>query len=166
MEFLMSADVIALKEKEEERFRGAVAQSDRAVRAWGEHMLNKGHPIIHQPIRLRPSFEARQGYGDDSDISVLFRYEVKGRTVQFTCADDFPYDTVFVDRKDKADKNADVVHAYVTLNKALTHFALIRSSTRQMWTTSERFDSVKGHKLCVYECPKEHVIFGMLSSKA
>lgn len=144
---------------EDARFREAVDRSWEAARAFGDHMLRKGYGITLNPPRMRPCFEQRPGYGDEFDLAVVTRYEVKGRNIDFTSAEDFPFPTIFVDRKDKADRNAGVVHAYVTLNKAQTHAAVIKASTRLMWRATEKFDATKGHNLTLYECPKEHASF-------
>lgn len=150
---------------EENRFRSAVATSWNAVFAFAKFCHSKRSFDVWIPApRMRVDFEHRNGFGDMADLWVRkpgdqkwVAVEVKCRELTFTCADDYPYPTVFVDRKEKADKARP--YAYICLNKAMTHAAVIYGDSRSRWISSERHDRVKQYPLSVYECPLADVTF-------
>ena len=138
---------------EDIRFRGAVSRSWVAVYMVADHYRNLGYDVTLPPYSMRPTFDGRAGYGDAEDLLVAgrWRVEVKWRGIKFTCASDYPYRTVFVDRADKADVCEP--HAYFAVSEDLNHFAVIKGSTKPLWVKSARFDKIKGYPLQVYECP-------------
>jgi hypothetical protein len=140
---------------EERRFRVEVDRSWEAVQAIAWHYRRLGYAVAIPEPRLRPSFDERAGYGDDFDIAVgeRWRFEVKWRGIDFTSKADFPYPTAFVDRAAKAAKTVHLLAGYLTVNKQLTHAALIPAHTRSRWIDRIVTDSVKGYRLHVLECP-------------
>jgi hypothetical protein len=84
---------------------------------------------------------------------------------RLTCADDYPYETIFVDRTTKIeDAPPDV---YFNVNKAMTHAAVIGIDTREQWTGPNTvWDSVKRYRVTVMECPVELVKFVSLEEIA
>lgn len=151
-------------QSEEQRFRSAVPKSWKAVWRVAEHYQLRGYSVTLPGYQMRDRFEEREGFGDDADLLVgdRWRFEIKWREVDFTCADDFPYPSVLVDRVEKADKVKDTVSAYISVNKAMTHVAIIDPATREKWGARKRFDHVKRYPLDVYECPKHLVRFEKL----
>lgn len=149
---------------EEARFRSELAQSWEAVFAVARYIHGLGEWEIHiGPYRVRPSYEQRDGYGDEQDLAVRKfgawrRIEVKWRrSLEFTCRDDFPFPVVFVDRAPKAEKG--VPDSYFICNHALTHAAIIHSSTREHWIKRYCHDPTKGYGGDVYECSIAHAKF-------
>ena len=80
---------------EETRFRTELTQSHIATLAVAELLARHGL-LVHVPaIRIRPSIEQRQYYGDHGDLEVLSadgrkRGEVKWRSSIFRIAKAFP----------------------------------------------------------------------------
>lgn len=148
--------------EEDARFKVAVQNSRREVLVVERHLRAKGYLTELAPQRIRDDFAERAAYGDDADLFILtdkgrIGVEVKGRTLAFTSADDFPYPTLFVDRVSKVEKST--VQFYVSLNKSHTYMAVILASTKASWVKRDTFDHVKKHELTVYECPKELIRF-------
>lgn len=148
---------------EEQRFRGAVSRSRDTVLHVAKHLQPHGTVTLPQS-KMRPTFADREGYGDEFDLQFdrgsldrdIKDIEVKERGLTFTCAGDFPYETVFVDRVTKADK-ANVT--YVSLSHDLNYCLIVYPQSRERWTKSVRWDSVKHYQLEVYECPKVDAVF-------
>lgn len=157
---------MSITEAEDIRFKAAVANSRLEVYSVALHLKRRGFRTEIPPQRIRENFDDRAGYGDDADLFVFSRsgkrlgIEVKGRALNFTSAEDFPYQTLFVDRVEKADKSS--VFYYVSVNSAKTAMAVIRASTKDKWVQRDKFDNIKGYPLRVYECPKEFAKFVQL----
>ena len=154
---------------EECRFRSEVGESWAAVWAIARHIHALGGcSIAVPPLQLRPSFDEREGYGDDADLLIKTangdwkRAEVKRRKLSFTSAEDYPYATLFVDRSTKADKASP--DTYFILNEGMTHAARIDASTRPMWFVTTKYDRVKRHELTIYECQKALARFFKISA--
>jgi hypothetical protein len=93
---------------EELRFRNEVAASWDRVFAVARFFNEQGYEVGIPGQRMRPTFEQRNSYGDDSDLwycspSAQVGVEVKGRNLAFTSLDTYQYPTVFVDRIQKVD---------------------------------------------------------------
>lgn len=153
-------------ERDYERFKEAVPQSWRAVFRLAEFLQSRGMTVQIPAMALCASFEDRNGgYGDAFDLSVLTHYEVKQHDFGFTCAADYPYRNIIVDRKAKIDGLKVRVSAYWQLNKSMTHALVIRQSSRDKWFPETLRDSVKGFSYNAYMCPKECAEFYSLEER-
>jgi len=152
--------MIASDNREERRFRAALARSNIPIYVVADHYRSLGHRVELPPVQLRPHFEKRAGYGDEYELLIDRRWkiELKERSLAFTGANDFPYETIFVDRVEKADSV--IVHGYISVSESLTHLALVKTSeTRKFWEIVNTFDVTKGYSLRVYTCPIALVCF-------
>lgn len=155
---------------EEQRFRAAVQKSWKAAFRVAEVIHSKGdYSVFIEPLRIRKSQTERNGFGDTADVKICKFHsndpkliEVKWKDLDFTCAEDYPYDTVFLDRGCKADAVAP--YCYFVCNKALTVAAVAYwKATREHWIGPNKyFDSRKGYEFSTYECPKHLVKFESL----
>lgn len=156
---------------EEERFRAFVIASwDRVFKAARYFHSRGGLAVRIGPLMIRPENGRVEDYGDDHDLAIQskgsdkwWRIEVKGRELNFTCADDYPFQTIFLDRSKKADVAEP--HAYFILNKAMTHAAIIKTSTKAQWGEPRMIeDNTKlvAYAYPVYECPKHLAEFVVL----
>ena len=141
--------------REESRFRRGLDRSWEAVQALAWHYRRLGYRVDIPDPRVRPSRDERVGYGDDYDMVVARRwcFEVKWRGIDFTCAADFPYPTVMVDRAEKVARRIVQLSGYLMVSQKLTHGVLIRTDTQPRWIERETFDRTKGYGLRVLECP-------------
>ena len=143
---------------EELRFREAVPASMKAVNAFADYLRRKGLETVVNDAKARPDPSLRAQYGDAEDIKARYpdgpwrRFEVKGRTLLFTCRDDFPFDTLIADRASKTTARADW---YINVSKDLQYAAVMDGAQREQWQVSSIHDGTKGYGGMVYLCPKQ-----------
>ncbi len=111
--------------------------------------------IVVLPIRIRSSIAKMSECSDDGDMVVDgMRAEAKHRKqINFTCAEDFPYDTIIVDVVHAFDKADPKPEFYVLTNKSLTHCCVVHCWTSQSWKKTTRWDRGKKRNRAFYECP-------------
>jgi len=154
---------------EEKRFRATLTRSWQAAWKVAQYIHSQGNVTVQvAPLIIRPSRSQRTGYGDAADVLYSYdsakwlRCEVKWRQPEFTCADDYPYPTIFIDRVAKIEEAPPDI--YFNVNKAMTHAAIIGIDTQEQWTgPNTYFDRIKRHPVTVMECPIELVRFVSLS---
>lgn len=128
-------------------------------RTWGRH--------VHiPPLRVRPAAEEMADFSDAGDLftsrdgKAWDRIEVSVRGLAFKSRADYPYPTVIVCSVHAWNKADPRPTAYVRLNRAMTHAAVIvtaKSSDR--WTAGILHDVMKKRDRGVFYCPKELVNF-------
>jgi hypothetical protein len=144
---------------EETRFREAVVRQWAAVFRVAQYLHAKGNCLVQiNPLRIRPSFEQRNGYGDDADILLKmvdkerwWKIEVKWKQLEFI--DQYPFPTVFLDRIDKSDSAQP--DGYYIVNKPMTHAVSVMARTRSSWSPVTTMDTKKGYEFSCYQCPVE-----------
>jgi hypothetical protein len=150
---------------EEQRFRAAVPASMVAVNAFADYLRRRRWTEVEvSAVTVRPRLEERGGYGDREDVRGVSpngarrRFEIKGRTIVFTCRDDFPFPTVWVESVSKRNEWADW---YVTVSKDLQYAALTEGAHHDQWKVETvRLFGYGGyfHKP-LYACPVELMQF-------
>lgn len=115
-----------------------------------------------QPIRLRPTPEERGEYGDNGDLLIVQRVEVKQRRFDWSGRGDFPYPTIIVDVCHSWDRAFPKPYAYVITNESVTQAIIVLGSTAGAWKRESRFDGRIGRMRDFYECPLEHAQFRSL----
>jgi hypothetical protein len=152
--------------QQEARIVAAFRDAWEYVYPVAEYAHRLGGRIVQiNPLVVRPSRDEREGYGDDFDLRVFKlgdmgwkRYEVKGKTkISFTCAADFPYSTIYLDRTEKADKC--LVDGFFIVSKDKQCAAFVSSATRPEWREVTDYDHDKGYPFTAYECPKAMATF-------
>lgn len=123
--------------------------------------------IIHERIKrcdvtvnevvLREHPSQAKNWPDRGDIIFAkdgrrFRVEAKHReSIQFTSAEDFPFDDVIVDVAHSFDRAEPKPVGYMIFNAQLTHFIWIDSKTSEKWTIRPIF--ARGRTRSYYLCP-------------
>jgi hypothetical protein len=152
--------------EQEARIVGAFRNAWEFVYPVAEYAHRLGGRIVQiNPMVVRPSRDEREGYGDDFDLRVFKlgdmdwkRLEVKGKTkLSFTCAADFPYSTILLDRTDKTDKC--LVDGLFIVSMDRRYAAYVPASTREHWREVTVYDNDKGYPFVGYACPKELATF-------
>jgi hypothetical protein len=153
--------------KDEKRFFDDLALSRRAVNDFAERLRRDGIKAWLPPERTRPDASMRSQYADAGDLMVQGRVEHKVRmNLHFTCREDYPYATVFIDEVYKADaKGGDPVFAYVIENASRTHAAVVYGWTRDKWTVETVRDRIQGRECENYAVDKRWVRFCDLSAE-
>jgi len=159
------------EEIEEERFRKELLASQRPARivaAWLSRTYSLHTEVPELKIRPANATPAqRRAFTDKGDIlawkdhwPAKRRVEVKWRHIPFTCAEDFPFPSVNVDR---LDHNLDAL-MFVGTNHSLTHAFVIHENTKPYWVEETSTDEARGYKpFRIYRCPLEHVTFVSLT---
>jgi hypothetical protein len=96
------------------------------------------------PFRLREHISERRDFKDEGDLIVEgYVIEVKSRDLYFTCASDFPYDTIFVDTvRNWAEKKVKSL-AYACASQK-THAVIVTQGwDPQFWGQDVQFDNVR-----------------------
>lgn len=123
---------------------------------------SQGIPVAVQPIRLRPTPEERGEYGDNGDLLIVQRVEVKQRRFDWTCRDDFPYPTIIVDVCHTWDRAFPKPYLYVITNQSVTRAILVEGRTSWAWKRVYKDDRRINRRRHFYECPLDLVEFKVL----
>jgi hypothetical protein len=129
------------------------------VAAW---LNEKGYTVVVPPVvAVQCSYEDRMNYVDNGDLFIQQRIEVKARSIDFTCAEDYPFkDGMYVCAKHSYDNARPKPHSYIYLNRAMTHAAIIKSATYKHWEIKMVKDSrYKDFVQPTYSCPLSMVQF-------
>lgn len=105
-------------------------------------------------------------HADSGDITAQkagksYRIEVKGLSVDFSSALNWPFGSEFiVCAKHSFDRAKPKPSAYFIFNKGLTYYARVNLSSREMWSEIEKTDSrYDGVKQKFYTCPITLVVW-------
>ena len=142
-------------------FLKMLEDSKAAVLVTAQLIADKGHPVTIQPTFVRPNFEDRKMFSDGGDMLVSYIVEAKQRPkLSFTNKDDFPYDTIIVEKKHIYDSRIAKPIYYYIWNKDLTYAIKISvHNTRQDWIVTNRLNSLENRRMDFYECPIDLVEF-------
>lgn len=153
------------QDQDEEPFRQALLDSEKAVEAVRVDMVMRGRDVYKPPLVIRPEFKDRAEYRDDGDLILDVesdkpkKVNVKWRHIVFTGRRDFPHPTLNIDSVREDRPLSDV---YISVNEALTHAAAIATeSTRDKWIEEWTDPAENRHtkRYRVYRCPIELVRF-------
>lgn len=151
--------------KTDEEFITALRQSQAAVDKVAQWLKTRGAYVSVPEVKVRPSFEDRFSYQDNGDILITQRIEVKHKQLDFTCRDDYPFATVFLDASYKIDSMGwGQLDSYVLMNRAKTHVAVVPSTSRGHWTKATVWDKKDRSHQSFYQCPVDLCTFYALES--
>jgi hypothetical protein len=121
-----------------------------------EYLRVRDYDISVPETVVRPDFDQRHHYRDGGDILMQKRIEVKRRRFNFTCAEDYPYDTVIlspcyvVDRIPLAQ-----LEGFVVVNEPGTHICIVKADSRPEWQRIQRYDRYYARQEEYYTVSKE-----------
>jgi hypothetical protein len=154
-------------------FGQRLGRSQKAVNAVADFWKREGYAVQAPVPKMAPDLSDAEAYKDSGDVFVFndnewWRYEVKGRTLRFTCKDDFPFPTILVCAVDSFEKmirdNALPV-AFITVSADYKHVAWIDlDETRHLWTQGTQRDNERGYSYQAYYVHKKYVTFFPLLS--
>lgn len=124
----------------------------------------KNCSVLIPPMRLAPDPDFADDYKDNGDIIVNGKHiiEVKGRKLDFTDRDDFPWRELIVANVESADRyNA---FAYFIVNRKLSCAAIIKTSTKKFWIKKIVYEEEKETFEEKYLCNKDLVEFVALNA--
>lgn len=130
-----------------------------------EYLHKRGYSVHIPAFDFRTPDSNWEDHVDDGDLyawkekDAMLRLDVKHIATEFTCAEDFPYDRMFV-ADIRAIRRADPhPEAYVIVNKAATHMGIIWWKTQRHWVEERPYASNTQKTITVMACPVEHVDF-------
>ena len=130
-------------------------ESQQYVWQAAQWLSQKGYNVTVRKTNVRPSAEQMREYADSGDIEIIQRVEVKRRKLAFTCREDYPYKTVFVDVAHTFDNAICKPYAYIVINESATHCLIVKGETSKQWIKSTKLDRAKNRERMFYECPLE-----------
>lgn len=129
----------------------------------GAYLQRLGFNIVVPVPEIRPNEAERMKYMDNGDLLVTMPVQVKERSIQFSCAADYPYPTIFIDETYKIKKDT---FMYVIVSSDHRYAALIDRSTRSHWVKETIFDKKQDRECVNAACPKELASFVSLNGAA
>ncbi|NBW20213.1 MAG: hypothetical protein EBR82_70815, partial [Caulobacteraceae bacterium] len=139
-------------------FRAALNSGHMAERAWVKAQRDSGRSAAHGKKLLLANHSPIKDHCGTPDAAVLMSVEIKERSLKFTCPEDFPYPTVFVD--DLRGLGREFIHpfAYVFLSSVTGKWVWITPLDRDAsWEEKVVKDNTRGHDMGMLVAPKGHL---------
>lgn len=115
-------------------FIDRLKKSERARWYVAQWLSSWGYPVTLPPNRCAPSAKEWKEYVDQGDIQVGFVVEAKQRPrIHFTCAQDFPFDSIIVCGRNAFDRADPKPFFHVILNDTMTHAGIVYSNSAEKW---------------------------------
>ena len=146
-------------------FVNRLDKSQLAVKAVVDWLERKGGSTYVPPTTVYPRGANPKDYRDHGDIFLDYgfptqkRLEVKGLNVDFTGPETWPFREIFISRKEVVDLANGEVEAYITVNKSLTHVAIILGKTKASWYETRKWASNWKQYETYYASPLENIIY-------
>lgn len=83
------------------------------------------------------------------------RIEIKGRDLEFSCREDYPFATAFVGRKSRWDRRSDDVLAVVLASTITGARVVAYVADRDKWVVEECYDRITRRDETSYACPRD-----------
>jgi hypothetical protein len=143
-----------------QKFLAGLKESKEWVWKTAELLNDCGYPVTVNPTTYAETHEDWKQHADNGDLTINQTIEVKHRTLNFTCRDDYPYATVLICAVHSHKNKKPRPWGYVIWNRDGTHIAVIKTDTEKSWTikrvTDRRFENYSQDQ---YQCPLEVVTF-------
>jgi hypothetical protein len=139
-------------------FQSALTNGHRAERAWVDDLRSAGRSAAHGRKLVIKGHNKNKDHCETPDAVVMMSLEIKERSISFTCPEDYPYDTVFVDDLNGMAKERLRHFAYVFKSKPTGKWVWISALDRDdSWTEQNVFDRGRNHNVPTLVAPKSHL---------
>jgi len=139
-------------------FQSALSNGHRAERAWVDDLRAAGRSAAHGRKLVITGHNKNTDHCETPDAVVLMSLELKERSIAFTCPEDYPYDTVFVDDLHGMARENLRHFAYVYKSKPTGKWVWLSALDRdETWTEEVVFDRGRGHEVPTLVAPKSHL---------
>lgn len=136
-------------------FAKALTEGHAAERAWVTDMRLHGRSVAHGKKLVVRKHDKNKDHVECPDALALVAVEVKQRTLSFTCPEDYPYDTVFVDDLRGYQQEAFHNLIYIYVSKPTGQWVWLTVLDRNdEWQEKVTFDTGRGHEVPVLIAPK------------
>lgn len=142
-------------------------------------LLRRCNPYLEQPKKFNAEVNGELiGFPDDGDLRASVVLGIKRRKISFTCREDYPFKTVFIDEEykmipDYMNKDSYYAlstdhkrsrlrwfHSYWIGSQDMSHVALILPATKRHWVLEPVYSKRDVRWATNWACPKEKVLFG------
>lgn len=139
-------------------FKSALQSGHQAERGWVQAQRDLGLCVAHGKKLVIRRHNKAQDHVETPDAVGLLSIEIKERSLSFTCPDDYPYDTVFVDDCRGLGRETLSHFAYVYLSRPTGKWVWLTPLDRDdSWAETVTFDRGRGHEVPVLVAPKSHL---------
>jgi hypothetical protein len=136
-------------------FHAALRNGHAAERKWVDDARKAGVSVAHGRKLLIKQHNKNTDHVESPDAVALLAIEIKERSLSFTCPEDYPYDTVFVDDLRGLGRETLKNFAYVFLSKPTGQWVWLTVLDRdESWTEESVFDRGRMHEVPTLVCPK------------
>lgn len=136
-------------------FRSALHRGQQAERDWVNEIRSLGLSAAHGRKLVISKHNKNTDHVESPDAAILLAVEIKQRSLEFTCPEDYPYDTVFVDDMRGLGRERLKNFAYVYVSKPTGQWVWLTPLDRdERWTEEVVFDRGRGHEVPTLVCPK------------
>jgi len=136
-----------------EKFLGLLADAHRAEKAWVDSARGHGAAVAHGQKVVLPGHDPRKDFCPTPDAVALVQLEIKVRSLTFTCPEDFPYPTVFVDDEHGLSKGPEPF-AWIFLSKPTGAWVWTSCLDRDdEWSFQKVYDSMRGFTVSTLVAP-------------
>ena len=129
----------------------------------GLQFLKEGFIVQVPNLKIRKNHDEINKYSDSGDVIVFlnnerYSFECKSRNLEFTNKENYPYDTVFVDRtKTWERKRNNKPLAIIIISQQTGKLVVVSSKTEKYWMIEERIDSVRNYTRSYYMVDKKYL---------
>lgn len=139
-------------------FNSALERGHWAERAWVDTVRSFGRCAAHGKKLVIKNHDKRTGHTDAPDATVMVSLEIKERSFAFTCPEDFPFGSVYVDDLRGLSMERMKHLAYVYLSKPTGQWVWLCALDRdERWKEEVTYDRARGHEVPVLTAPKSHL---------
>ena len=124
----------------------------------GKYLNDNGVKVEVEPLTLREDVSDREDYINTKDIVMQPGgvIEVKSVRLDFTDVNSFPYDPAIIDTVNGYDRKDPKPMLYVCVSQITGGMIATRGDRTSLWTTSAKWDRVRGFQEYFYNCSLEH----------
>lgn len=139
-------------------FQSALKNGQAAERKWVTDRRKDGRSVAHGKKLVIKNHCKVKDHVESPDAVAMLSVEIKERSLSFTCPEDYPYDTVFVDDCRGLGRENLAHFAYVYVSKPTGKWVWLTPLDRdKTWTEEVTFDRGRGHEVPVLVAPKAHL---------
>jgi len=136
-------------------FSASLRSGHAAERKWVDDCRKAGCSVAHGRKLLIKRHNKNTDHVESPDAVALLSIEIKERSLSFTCPDDYPYETVFVDDRRGLGRETLQNFAYVFVSKPTGQWLWLTALDRdETWTEETVFDRGRQHEVPTLVCPK------------
>jgi len=142
------------------KFIGNLRTSEEFRWLAAQWLNKKGYSVKVPVLREAPSRDDWEEYTDEGDLEICRRFEVKGISRVFTCAEDWPFGGKFiVCAKHSYDRSAPKPMGFMVVSADRIHAAVANCTDSPTWWVERKLDSRYGEEQDFYISALDRINF-------